>query len=237
MWKTLSRRGCCKYEYMCGLYHLLGMNPTSHDSALLQVVIGGINVDFIAKGKAKTLRVRISQLKIAVLIYRWANLHLVVAFSSGRPTQEVCSSHLEALVATLLVRFFTITSHVQLPHPRLTFYRLLFFKTPWVDWGRELFSSPLLELIPAVMPCLNNANTWWVSISTVKSFYWDMQIYLRSLCVSEHEWCGQAKAAEHSYLLLHYGWEWRNDSRTGRHGHPSADHRGICELSWQLEGS
>lgn len=121
MWKTLSRHGCCKYEHMCGFYHLKGMNPASHDSALLQVVIGGINVDFIAKGKTKTLRVRFSQLKIAVLIYRWTNLHLVVSFSSGRPTQEVCSSHLEALVATLPVRFYTITSHVHYLTPGLHF--------------------------------------------------------------------------------------------------------------------
>lgn len=49
--------------------------------------------------------------------------------------------------------------------------------------------------------------------------------------LSEHERRGQAKAAEHSYLLLHYCWERRNDSWTGRHGHPSADHRGICKHS------
>lgn len=45
------------------------MNYTSHDSVVLQVVIGGINVDFIAKGKNKTLRVRKSLLIFAVLIH------------------------------------------------------------------------------------------------------------------------------------------------------------------------
>lgn len=150
------------------------MNYTSHDSVVLQVVIGGINVDFIAKGKNKTLRVRKSLLIFAVLIHIWANLHLVVPFSLGRPTQEVCSSHLEALVATSPVRFYTITSYVHYVTPGRKFYLLLFFKIPWVDWGRDHFSSPLLELIPAVMPCLNTVNTWWVSNSTVKSFYLDM---------------------------------------------------------------
>lgn len=47
-------------------FPLMWMNYTSHDSVLLQVVIGGINIDFIAKGKTKTLRVRTSPLKIVV---------------------------------------------------------------------------------------------------------------------------------------------------------------------------
>lgn len=131
--------------------------------------------------------------------------------------------------------FFTPLHHTcTTSPPRLTFYRLLFFKTPWVDWGRDHFSSLLLELIPTVMPCLNNANTWW-SQHQQREIIWFKHANLHSfsLSLSEHEWCGQAKAAEHSYLLLHYGWEWRNDPRTGRHGHSSADHGGICELSWQ----
>lgn len=139
------------------------MNYTSHDSVLLQVVIGGINVDFVAKGETKTLRVRTSLLRIAVLSHTLANSHLVVPSSLGRPTQDVCSSHLEALVATSLVRFYTITSHVHSISPDLNFAAcFFFFKTPWVGWAGDHFSSPLLELIPTAMPCLNTVNTWWV---------------------------------------------------------------------------
>lgn len=68
MWEKLSRHRCCEYEHTYRYFPLMWMNYTSHDSVLLQVVIGGINVDFIAKGKTKTLRVRTSLLKIAVLI-------------------------------------------------------------------------------------------------------------------------------------------------------------------------
>lgn len=78
---------------------------TSHDALLLQVVVGGINIDFIAKGKTKSLRVRTSWLEITGLNDKLANVHLAVYFSLGRPTQEVCSSHLEAWVATSPVRF------------------------------------------------------------------------------------------------------------------------------------
>lgn len=114
-----------------GYYPPMWMNYTSHDSVLLQVVIGGINVDFVAKGETKTLRVRTSLLRIAVLSHTLANSHLVVPSSLGRPTQDVCSSHLEALVATSLVRFYTITSHVHSISPDLNFAAcFFFFKTP-----------------------------------------------------------------------------------------------------------
>lgn len=91
---------------------------TSHDALLPQVVIGGINVDFIAKGKAKALRVRTWWLEITGLSPKLANSHLV-SFSLGRPTREVSSSHLGASVATSPVRSYTVTSSVHCFNPGL----------------------------------------------------------------------------------------------------------------------
>lgn len=64
---TLSRLRikCCEYEEapQATFYPRMWTDYTSHDALLPQVVIGGINVDFIAKGKAKTLRVRTWRLR------------------------------------------------------------------------------------------------------------------------------------------------------------------------------
>lgn len=178
MWGTLSKHRCCEYEHTYRYYPLMWMDYTSWESVLLQVVIGGINVDFIAKGKTKTLRVRTSLLKIVGLLHiQYEQTYMFfVPFSLGKPTQEVCSSPVEALVVTSPVRFYTITSHVCFVTPGLNLTACFFFKSPWVDWGTKRFSSPLLEPIPAVMPCFNTVNRWWVCNCAVKSFYSDMQI-------------------------------------------------------------
>lgn len=66
---------------------------------LLQVVIGGINVDFIAKGKTKALNVSfIYDMESATVVQRrWTRLSLrtpVISFSLDKLTQEVSVNHL-----------------------------------------------------------------------------------------------------------------------------------------------
>lgn len=175
------------------------MQMTSRDSVLLQVVIGGINVDFIAKGKTQTLRVSTLLLKISVLNCARANSHLLVPFSLGRPTREVCSSHLEALVATSPVRFYTITSHVN--------YITLGLNVPTCFCQDSLSRLGQRPLLISATGADSSSDAVFKHCQHMVSQRQRLKViifrYVSLPFLSEHERRGQAQAAEHRHLLLH----------------------------------
>lgn len=102
-----------KTIYCCLIYHIfvLKISPKQMQwlNFLVQVIIGGINVDFIAKGKTETLHVSISlqiYLKHCCPQSENKNLRICLSFSLDRPTQEVCVSHLVVWEGTSLVSVF-----------------------------------------------------------------------------------------------------------------------------------
>lgn len=151
------------------------------------------------------------------------------SLSLGRPTQEVCSSRLEESVATSPVRFYTIMSHVHGITLGLN-VTACFFQ----DSLSRLGQRPLLI---SATGADSSSDAVFKHCQHMVSERRHPEItlfgYVNVQFLSEHERRGQAEAAEHRHLLLRYGWEWRNGSGTGRHGRSSADHRGICEHSWQ----
>lgn len=75
--------------------HVLTQHYT-HNAFLLQVVIGGINVDFIAKGKGEAIQV-IFPFGLDIHQHRSSESdgsNGLSSLSSDRPIQEVCVSHL-----------------------------------------------------------------------------------------------------------------------------------------------
>lgn len=130
MWKTLSRHRCCEYEHTCRYYPLMWMNYTSHDSVLLQVVIGGINVDFIAKGKTKTLRVRTSLLKIVVFDSHMSKLTSCCSLQFGETNAGSLFQSFGGVGRNLAGAFLHHYITCALRHPRLEFYRLFFSRLP-----------------------------------------------------------------------------------------------------------
>lgn len=137
-------------------------------AVLFQVVIGGINVDFIAKGKTKTLQVSF----IRNMIYpHWEgpgdgfnNLSPSVRPDQPRKCLSIIrwcrSQHCWCVVIWLYLctcGLRLIASHT---HAAL----VSSCKTLWVDWAIDPCSSQRLERTHTAMQCLTTVNIWYMCI-------------------------------------------------------------------------
>lgn len=140
----------------------------TQSAVLFQVVIGGINVDFIAKGKTKTLKVSL----IRNTIYaHWEGTYegLKNSSLSVRPDQpRKCvsiiwwcgSQHCWCVISWLYLCTCSLCLIASHTHAAI----VSSCKTLWAGWAIDPCSSQQLERTHTAMQCLTTVNIWYVSI-------------------------------------------------------------------------